>query len=646
MPRTVKKTIYPRSQDILAVVAEPNLLIVKMQTCIFTVLFIVARGPRSGRPAAEVKDHWEHVTATVHKVSNGTERRAMFTDANSHLHRDSDDDVVEHAKHFISSLDELEMQANTREEPLATYSYSEENFVQDDYIPAGKGVLASTVGPRVATFAHLIEHGQREPVLLEVSIQAGKVDVPVARRQPSFDKLKQQDQYVLQRVRSALTAVDIPGIEIEQTSRAFIADQAIVKVLEQETPKSLRPPRQHWTSPAALAIIEQRNQVHKEVRRKGRTLKRLVAYPIAAGTVDIAQAFQLAARSRDDRDAVEHAPKHLQVAVKSTVKNDIAANVVKTSSRLVGASEFGLCPAMHRTVKPLRRKGACSRLLLHDSEGRQTVGRADEGTAIKQILVLRGQGTSMPYTELFESARKRSRSDWHTSVDSEAVVGIIDTRRRAARATQGQAHGPTGLPSDVDRLAAPAVSRLYDGIKVEATLSAELPLGWHGGDNTMLLKSQLKSTQDVMNRVSILLADQRPKVAGGEIRATMAQALSKRFVYSQSGDGFGACSCELAHLGLEGCSSLTRSSSSCLMHIFIDVVQAFPSIVVALSLPLPTRSECATRLLTEAGFDQGMVSRVFEEDTEAEDWAYTSEHVKRLLAAFQEDQWISQDSAQ
>ena len=86
--------------------------------------------------------------------------------------------------------------------------------------------------------------------------------------QLSFDKLKLQDQDVLQRVRSALTAVDIPGIEIEQTSRAFIVDQAIVKVLEQEAPKPLQPSRQHGTSPATFAIIEQRNQVHREVRRK------------------------------------------------------------------------------------------------------------------------------------------------------------------------------------------------------------------------------------------------------------------------------------------------------------------------------------------------------------------------------------------
>lgn len=80
---------------------------------------------------------------------------------------------------------------------------------------------------------------------------------------------------------------------------------------------------------------------------------------------------------------------------------------------------------------------------------------------------IRGHGTLMPYADLFGRARKRSRSKWHTSVDSEAVVGISDSRRRSTRAKQCKADGPAWFLSDVDRFADPEVSRLYDGITVD-----------------------------------------------------------------------------------------------------------------------------------------------------------------------------------
>ena len=306
------------------------------------------------------------------------------------------------------------------------------------------------------------------------------------------------------------------------------------------------------------------------------------------------------------------------------------------------AADYGLRPAFHRSIRPIKRKGGKSQLLLHDHAGRQTTDKSDEAMAIKQCLAIRGRGELMAFSELVERARVRSR-DFDYELECEAVVGIVDTRRRAAVCHADKAHGPGGLPSKPFRAAPSEMTRLTDPVAVEDTLTGEVPLGWQGGDNTMLLKSAIKGLQCLTNQRSILLADCNPKIVGGEIRGRMSVALAPHISSTQWGDGFGARSCELAHLGMEACSAVAYANSQSLIRLFIDVVQAFPSIVASLSIPLPSRDVATATLLTDLGFSLADVDDIVRSGVGAAEWASTSSHMKRVLAAFQEDQWVAQD---
>ena len=105
----------------------------------------------------------------------------------------------------------------------------------------------------------------------------------------------------------------------------------------------------------------------------------------------------------------------------------------------------------------------------------------------------------------------------------------------------------------------------------------------------MLVKNQLGNVQALDSHRSVALADQGPKIVGGELRARTMLLICDSIVSTQWGDGFGAASCEMAHLTLEGFAVYTKAHKRCVVRIFVDVVQAYPSLVVTLDLPLPLR---------------------------------------------------------
>ena len=128
----------------------------------------------------------------------------------------------------------------------------------------------------------------------------------------------------------------------------------------------------------------------------------------------------------------------------------------------------------------------------------------------------------------------------------------------------------------------------------------------------MLLKNALKNLQAMDNQRNICLADQPPKLVAGELRQRLVPHLQPNIVATQWGDGLGPASCEMAHLAVEGSASIAKTQGLTLVKVFMDVVQAFPSILVALSLPLKDRHDDTIMFLQAAGFGNEEVADIIE----------------------------------
>ena len=161
----------------------------------------------------------------------------------------------------------------------------------------------------------------------------------------------------------------------------------------------------------------------------------------------------------------------------------------------------------------------------------------------------------------------------------------------------------------------------------------------------MLLKSALKNLQAMDNQRNICLSDQVPKLVAGELRQRLVPVIGPHVVTSQWGDGLGPASCEMAHLAVECSASIASAGGQTLVRVFMDVIQAFPSIMVALSLPLADRHDDTVTFLAEAGFGHDEVSDILASNAAASEWTEVSQHFQEVMARFQEDQWMSVDQA-
>ena len=187
------------------------------------------------------------------------------------------------------------------------------------------------------------------------------------------------------------------------------------------------------------------------------------------------------------------------------------------------------------------------------------------------------------------------------------------------------------------------MSRIWDSVSLESTLAVDVPIQSQEGDNAMLLKSPLKDLQAMSNQREILLADQEAKVVAGAVRKQFAEALQGHVVESQWGDGFGARSCELAHLALASLDAVGQSRRLCVVRLFIDVIQAFASIVVALCLPMEERASDARTLLAASGLSNTDIDSILADGHAAEEWRGTSEHLLAVVSGFQREQWVAAD---
>ena len=104
-------------------------------------------------------------------------------------------------------------------------------------------------------------------------------------------------------------------------------------------------------------------------------------------------------------------------------------------------------------------------------------------------------------------------------------------------------------------------------------------------------------------------------------------------VESQWGDGFGVVSCELAHLGLDACSAIGTAAGKTVVRRFMDVVQAFASIVVALTLPFLERSDDAIKLLEESGFFEATIVDILRDNVGCSECDNAALHMQGIVAA-------------
>lgn len=243
-----------------------------------------------------------------------------------------------------------------------------------------------------------------------------------------------------------------------------------------------------------------------------------------------------------------------------------------------------------------------------------------ESIAIKQHLLERGRGTHMSFQDHLEDVRTRRREDFSGGLDCRAVVGILDVRKRAATAPADKSFGPAGIADELFKQAPEHMSRLYDPLAIESSLSLDVPLQWQGGDNAMLVKNPIGDVHNLGNQRSIALADREPKIVGSELRSRVMPLLQESVVTTQWGDGFGAASCEMAHLALESFTNLAKLRGLSAVRVFVDVVQAYPSLVVALALPLPIRMQATKQLPVDTGFREDEALEVIAEQHDLTEW--------------------------
>ena len=62
-----QRLVTPNAEHIYILISEPNLLVVKMRLVVYSVIFVVTRGPHPGRPRVEVVLHWKHVVDVLEK---------------------------------------------------------------------------------------------------------------------------------------------------------------------------------------------------------------------------------------------------------------------------------------------------------------------------------------------------------------------------------------------------------------------------------------------------------------------------------------------------------------------------------------------------------------------------------------------------
>ena len=89
---------------------------------------------------------------------------------------------------------------------------------------------------------------------------------------------------------------------------------------------------------------------------------------------------------------------------------------------------------------------------------------------------------------------------------------------------------------------------------------------------------------------------------------------------SQWGDGFGSASCELAHVTIQAFGAIGAVMKKTVVRVYIDVVQAYASIVTASTIPLEDNLATAKTLLAEGGFSDDAINEIIADGKKCIEW--------------------------
>ena len=148
---------------------------------------------------------------------------------------------------------------------MPTYESLSHTVVQDDNIASCVGVRADTSTLEIPPFANVAKGSFHEPLTMQVSIPPGTHEVSKSRRVLPYDKRKLEEPTVLEELKVAMNSVRIPQVGIEQTSRAFIVDEATLAMLRYVAPREKQQARQPWLTDDTRQIIAIRNEVLRAV---------------------------------------------------------------------------------------------------------------------------------------------------------------------------------------------------------------------------------------------------------------------------------------------------------------------------------------------------------------------------------------------
>ena len=234
---------------------------------------------------------------------------------------------------------------------LPTYESSFHIFVQDDYIASCVGIKADTSTLEIPQFAHSAKGSFHQPLTMQISIPTGTHEVSRSRRVLPCDKRKLKEPAVIAELKVAMNSLRIPNVTIEQTSRAFIIDEAMLAMLRYVAPREKQQAKQPWLSEDTRKIIAVRNEVLRSVSSSGRALEKFAASPLETtrkammeagdswgeklrphnGTLSLNDAVSMAYFVREEREAAQASLVCLNCAVEEAVLADKAKFEIRRS---------------------------------------------------------------------------------------------------------------------------------------------------------------------------------------------------------------------------------------------------------------------------------------------------------------------------